>query len=180
VRLPCVGIFHDSQLLDAPSLSLRSSPAHGLHVHLAKAKRDRVKLDGSPSFITISESASTKCYFNKVRSPSLVSYIIIDVSQQWSQLGSQIAETSLALVEAEKEAFEVLRAEVCVGIPCNRSEFIYYQINLYATALRRNARILDELDIAVGFANLAVEMNFVRPVLTNEYVLYSTNEFRVF
>ncbi|KAM6498292.1 MutS domain V domain containing protein [Amanita muscaria] len=128
--------LHFQETYNAPSLSLRSSPAHGLHVHLTKAKRDRAKLDGSANFVGISESATTKCYFNK----------------QWSQLGGQISETAMTLIDAEKEAFEGLRAEV----------------NLYATALRRNAHILDELDIALGFANLAAEMNFIRPVLTDD------------
>ena len=107
---------------------------------------------------------------------SFIGYTAINIPKEWSQLGGQIAESSIALVEAEKEAFEFLRAEVRGGIPCNMCEFMYYQINLYATALRRNARILDELDIAVGFANLAVQMNFIRPVLTNEYVLHALNK----
>ena len=36
------------------------------------------------------------------------------------------------------------------------------------SALRRNARIVDELDVTLGFANLAAEMDFVRPTLTEE------------
>ncbi|KAK2461757.1 hypothetical protein APHAL10511_006220 [Amanita phalloides] len=121
---------------NAPSLSLRASPAHGVHIHLAKAKRDRVKLDDASDFVSIAESATTKCYFNK----------------EWSQLGGQIAATNMALIDAEKEAFELLRTEV----------------NLQATALRRNASILDELDVVLGFADLAIEMNLVKPVLTTD------------
>ena len=41
------------------------------------------------------------------------------------------------------------------------------QVNADAGALRRNARILDELDVALGFADLATEMNFVRPTLND-------------
>jgi hypothetical protein len=51
---------------DAPSLTLRASPAQGMHVHLAKAKRDHSKLSATPEFITIAESGSTRCYFFKV------------------------------------------------------------------------------------------------------------------
>ncbi|KAF8633937.1 hypothetical protein AX15_001121 [Amanita polypyramis BW_CC] len=127
---------HFRSTYNAPSLSLRVSPAQGLHVHLTKAKRDRAKLDDSPDFVGIAESATTKSYFNK----------------EWSQLGAQIAATTIALADAEKEAFEILRAEV----------------NLHTTTMRRNADILDELDVALGFANLAVEMNFVRPTLTTD------------
>jgi DNA mismatch repair ATPase MutS len=72
--------------------------------------------------------------------------------QEWAQLGGQIVETTMALVAAEKEAFESLRMDV----------------NSHAPQLRRNARILDELDVTLAFANLAKEMNFARPILTEE------------
>ena len=42
------------------------------------------------------------------------------------------------------------------------------KVNALSTDLRRNARIMDELDVALGFANLATEMNFTRPVLKDE------------
>ncbi|KAJ6519566.1 muts domain V-domain-containing protein [Mycena sanguinolenta] len=128
---------------DAPSLTLRSSPSHGNHVHLQKAKRDRKKIGENPEFIGIAESGTTKSYFY----------------QAWAQLGSQIFETTNALLIAEKEAFESLRMEV----------------NSHAPQLRRNARILDELDVTLGFANLAKEMNFVRPVLTEDPVYEVTD-----
>ena len=35
--------------------------------------------------------------------------------------------------------------------------------------IRQNARVIDELDVALGFANLAAEMNFCRPTMTDEY-----------
>lgn len=34
-----------------------------------------------------------------------------------------------------------------------------------AVQLRSNARIVDEMDVALGFASLAVDMKFVRPIL---------------
>jgi DNA mismatch repair ATPase MutS len=37
--------------------------------------------------------------------------------------------------------------------------------------LRRNARILDELDVTLAFGILAAEMNFVRPLLQDKWVL---------
>ncbi|KAJ7102187.1 muts domain V-domain-containing protein [Mycena belliarum] len=123
---------------DAPSLTLRSSPAHGMHVHLSKAKRDRTKISKHKGFVSIAESTTTKCYFY----------------QEWAQLGGQIVETTIAMVAAEREAFELLRMEV----------------NSHAPHLRRNARILDELDVTLAFANLAKEMGFTRPVLTEDPV----------
>ena len=35
--------------------------------------------------------------------------------------------------------------------------------------LRRNSRIIDELDVTLGFADLAGDMKFAKPKLTNEY-----------
>ncbi|KAI1797718.1 muts domain V-domain-containing protein [Ganoderma leucocontextum] len=69
--------------------------------------------------------------------------------QGWSQLAMQINETAFAIAVAEKEAFEILRND----------------ITSQSASLRRNARIIDELDVTLAFANLAVEMRFVRPVV---------------
>ncbi|KAJ6604390.1 muts domain V-domain-containing protein [Mycena vulgaris] len=135
---------------DAASLTLRSSPAHGMHVHLLKAKRDRTKISRDPDFVSIAESGTTKCYFY----------------QEWAQLGGQIVETRIAMVAAEKEAFETLRMDASIPIlftTCHSSQ------------LRRNARILDELDVTLAFANLAKEMGFVRPVLTEDPIYDITN-----
>jgi len=61
----------------APSLTLRSSPGQGIHVHIQRAKRDHVKLNASPLFVNIFETRSTKCYFYEVKSGPLhrTSYI---------------------------------------------------------------------------------------------------------
>ncbi|KAG6831256.1 hypothetical protein H0H92_011766 [Tricholoma furcatifolium] len=122
--------------IDAPSLTLRVSPAQGMHVHLARAKRDQKMIIADSDFVSIAESASTRCFFFK----------------DWSRLGGQITETNLALTEAEKEAFDTLRNEV----------------NSHSTSLRRNAHVLDELDVALSFAKLATELNFVRPQIIDE------------
>jgi DNA mismatch repair ATPase MutS len=75
-----------------------------------------------------------------------------NIVQKWSILGSQIIEATAAITAAEKAAFENLRSEV----------------NAASELIRRNARILDELDVTLSFANLAEEMGFVRPVLKEE------------
>ncbi|KAG7099423.1 hypothetical protein E1B28_001275, partial [Marasmius oreades] len=128
---------------DAPSLTLRSSPAQGMHVHLAKFKRDQTKLKNNPAFVPISETGTTKCYFY----------------QEWSRLGTQIFNAALALSAAERDAFEGLRQE----------------ITSHASSIRRNARVLDELDVTLAFANLAVEMNFVRPTLLDDCSYHVVN-----
>ncbi|CAL1696168.1 unnamed protein product [Somion occarium] len=128
---------------DAPSLTLRSSPAQGMHVHIGRAKRDQTKIKADPQFIQISESASTSIFFN----------------QEWSQLGAQILDTTTAIYVAEREAFETLRSEV----------------NVHTSHLRKNARIVDELDVTLAFANLAEEMNFVRPVVREDTSYHVVN-----
>ncbi|KAG9314542.1 muts domain V-domain-containing protein [Chiua virens] len=121
---------------NAPSLTLRASPAQGMHVHMGRAKRDQSKIKADPSFIAISESASTSSYFY----------------QPWSQLGSQIVETTTAITNAEKQIFSSLRDEV----------------KAFSSQLRHNARIIDEVDVALGFASLAAELRLVRPVIRDD------------
>ncbi|KAF9068002.1 muts domain V-domain-containing protein [Rhodocollybia butyracea] len=121
---------------DAPSLTLRSSPGQGMHVHLAKSKRDHRLLSADPTFVSMNETGTTRTYFY----------------QDWAQLGQKIFTTSIDVLAAEKEAFETLRQEV----------------NLHAPSLRRNARVLDELDVTLAFAQLAIDMNFVRPSIQED------------
>ncbi|KAG6842478.1 hypothetical protein C0991_000004 [Blastosporella zonata] len=99
---------------DAPSLTLRASPAQGMHVHLAKSKRDQSKIIADPEFVSIAESASTRCFFFK-------------------------------------------------------------KVNSCSLSLRCNARLLDELDVAMSFATLASELNFVRPELKDKPIYEVTN-----
>ncbi|KAF8529495.1 muts domain V-domain-containing protein [Gautieria morchelliformis] len=128
---------------DAPSLSLRSSGKHGVHVHIGKSKRDLGKIEASSQFIPIASTTSSKSFFN----------------QAWHRLGTDIIDTIMQIFVAEKHAFEMLRLEV----------------NIEAGVLRRNARIMDELDVTLGFANLANELQFVRPVLDDSTSYTVTN-----
>ncbi|OCH96567.1 hypothetical protein OBBRIDRAFT_840969 [Obba rivulosa] len=128
---------------DIPTLSLRSSPNLGMHVHIGGRKRGKSRLDESDAFIQLGESQSTVTYFN----------------QEWAQLGRHIVDTTTEIWQREKEAFEALRNEV----------------NARAIHLRRNARIMDELDVTIAFANLAQEMSFVRPVIREDTSYSVTN-----
>ncbi|KAG6850322.1 hypothetical protein H0H93_014897 [Arthromyces matolae] len=140
---PALGVLHDSlqKLLperEKMERELQLKHAHGMHVHLAKAKRDQRHIITDPDFVSIAES--------------------YDV-QDWSRLASKIGETTLALAQAEKEAFQSLREEV----------------NSYSRPLRHNARLWDELDVALSFATLASELNFVRPQMTEDPIYEVTN-----
>ncbi|KAI0036660.1 muts domain V-domain-containing protein [Vararia minispora EC-137] len=127
----------------APSLTLRSSLQHGVHVHIAKKRHASLVKASTASFVLIAESNSTASFFNG----------------EWSRLGAQIAETVQELVYAEKHAFETLRSLVVS----------------HEAVLRRNARIMDELDVALGFATLANEMQLVRPTLTEDLSFHVVN-----
>ncbi|CCM02790.1 uncharacterized protein FIBRA_04901 [Fibroporia radiculosa] len=80
---------------DAPSLTLRSSPGYGMHIHIARGKRDSAKLNASSLFVPISQNNSTNVYLHK----------------DWSQLGAEIVDTTTAIYAAEREAFDTLRNE---------------------------------------------------------------------
>ena len=156
---------------DASSLTLRSSRNYGMHIHLGRSKRDSAKIKASPLFVKIAESASTATFFNQVCYPghNIAYPRSTRAYQEWSILGSQIVETTSTIMAAERDAFEELRAEVSVF---TLSAIVVYsqktQVNAYSGPIWRNARILDELDVTLAFANLATEMQFVRPTITAE------------
>ncbi|KAL9077665.1 MAG: hypothetical protein Q9161_000037 [Pseudevernia consocians] len=68
---------------------------------------------------------------------------------EWSSLGSKIDQAKLRIKAEEQRVFQLLREQVVVNL----------------VKLRRNAAVLDELDIGCSFATSAEEQGFVRPVL---------------
>jgi hypothetical protein len=42
------------------------------------------------------------------------------------------------------------------------------QVRMHEVQLRRNARVIDELDVTLGFASLASDMHFTRPNMTDK------------
>lgn len=70
---------------------------------------------------------------------------------EWSSLGSKIDQAKLRIRAEEQRVFQLLREQVIVNL----------------VKLRRNAAVLDELDIGCSFATLAEEQGFVRPVLNS-------------
>ncbi|KIJ45479.1 hypothetical protein M422DRAFT_59702 [Sphaerobolus stellatus SS14] len=80
-------------------------------------------------------------------------------NQTWYLLGTEISHTITNIMIAERAAFEELRREV----------------NSETLALRRNARIMDELDVTIGFANLANDMNFIRPIVDEGHSYHVVN-----
>jgi DNA mismatch repair ATPase MutS len=68
---------------------------------------------------------------------------------EWSHLGGRIEDVKLRIRTEEQNIFVRLRDQVIQNM----------------VALRRNAAVLDELDVACSFALLAEEKHWVRPIL---------------
>jgi DNA mismatch repair ATPase MutS len=68
---------------------------------------------------------------------------------EWTQLGQKIDQAKVRIRAEEQQVFLGLREQVIVNL----------------VKLRRNAAVLDELDVACSFATLAEEQALVRPVL---------------
>lgn len=73
---------------------------------------------------------------------------------EWTRLGNQMDEARLRIRSEEQRVFGELRADVVRNL----------------VKLRRNAAVLDELDVACSFATLAEERGLVRPKLNHGYV----------
>ncbi|KNG46586.1 DNA mismatch repair protein mutS [Stemphylium lycopersici] len=71
---------------------------------------------------------------------------------EWTQLGAQMDETRFRIRTEEQRVLSGLREAVVQNL----------------VRLRRNAAVLDELDVACAFAVLAVDKNFIRPIIGAE------------
>lgn len=67
----------------------------------------------------------------------------------WSELGGQMDQVKLQIRQEEQRIFESLRRNVILNL----------------VKIRRNAAVMDELDVACSFAALAQEQQMVRPIL---------------
>ncbi|OHW89856.1 domain V [Colletotrichum incanum] len=70
---------------------------------------------------------------------------------EWTRLGQQLEHARHSIRTEEQRVFHALRAAVVLNL----------------VKLRRNAAVLDELDVATSFAKLAVEQGLTRPLLNN-------------
>ncbi|KAJ5936146.1 hypothetical protein N7454_005444, partial [Penicillium verhagenii] len=69
----------------------------------------------------------------------------------WSELGNKMDRVTVRIRQEEQAIFERLRREVILNL----------------VKIRRNAAVMDELDVACSFATLAQEQQMVRPILNN-------------
>lgn len=70
---------------------------------------------------------------------------------EWTSLGQRLDQVRFQIRAEEQRVFQSLREHIVLNL----------------VKIRRNATVLDELDITTSFANLAVEQNLVRPQLNN-------------
>lgn len=70
---------------------------------------------------------------------------------EWTSLGQRLDQARFQIRREEQRVFQSLREHVVVNL----------------VKLRRNAAVLDELDIAVSFANLAAKQQLIRPILND-------------
>lgn len=70
---------------------------------------------------------------------------------EWTELGRRLDQARFHIRAEEQRVFQELRQQTVLNI----------------VKLRRNARVLDELDIATSFARLATEQTLVRPLLNS-------------
>jgi DNA mismatch repair ATPase MutS len=73
---------------------------------------------------------------------------------EWTALGRRIHQTRFEIGAEETRIFAELRAAVVTNL----------------VKLRRNASVLDELDVTTSFARLAAEQGLTRPILNNSTV----------
>ncbi|MCJ1243013.1 DNA mismatch repair ATPase msh1 [Trapelia coarctata] len=70
---------------------------------------------------------------------------------EWSNLGGRIDQSKMQIRAEEQRVFQELREQVVINL----------------VKLRRNAAVLDELDVACSAASLADEQSLVRPILND-------------
>ena len=76
------------------------------------------------------------------------------VLEEWSRLGADMDQIRSHIRDEEQQVFFRLRDEVLLNL----------------VKLRRNAAVIDEIDVACSFAALAHEKNLTRPVMTDAMV----------
>jgi len=125
----------------AASLTLRWTPGLG-HICHIKGKDARKSGDGDGDGTTPIKTLSS--------SRSTRSFH----QAEWTALGGRLDKVRFQIRQEEQRVFNSLREAVVLNL----------------VKLRRNAAVLDELDITTSFARLAIEQNLTRPTLVDSPV----------
>lgn len=135
---------------NAPSLTLKWTAGLG-HVVYIKGRKDLKAAEMASKAVDDPTVATTNSSPNPFRSlagrqtQSTRSFHF----PEWTELGRRIDQARFHIRAEEGRMFAKLRQQTVKNI----------------VRLRRNAAVLDELDIATSFARLAIEENLVRPLL---------------
>ena len=121
---------------EASSLTLRWTPGLG-HICHVKGKDARSSGGGSGGATSAIKTLSSSRTTRSFHQP------------EWTALGGRLDKVRFRIRQEEKRVFNSLREAVVLNL----------------VKLRRNAAVLDELDITTSFARLAVEQDLTRPTL---------------
>ncbi|KAK9325030.1 muts domain V-domain-containing protein [Lipomyces orientalis] len=130
---------NDLRKLLGPTLDLRWSPALGYYVHASG--KDIARFEGTE---TIHGNTTARCIISRKNTRS---YHL----DKWTVIGNRIDSYKVLIRFEERKIFHSIRQTVLARM----------------SHIRRNARVLDELDVACSFTTLAHERKLVRPVLHN-------------
>lgn len=131
--------------LNAPSLTLRWTPGLGHICHVKGKDAKGALVPASEPSATDSPPAAAAAIRTLTSSRSTRSFH----QPEWTRLGERLDRTRLQIRAEEQRVFVSLRQHVILNL----------------VKLRRNAAVLDELDIATSFAQLARDHGLARPVL---------------
>lgn len=135
--------------LGANSLTLRWTPVLG---HICHVKgRDARSPPTATTITTADDSTGLEAAAAPIRTVSSSRTTRSFHQPEWTALGESIDKQRFQIRGEEQRVFASLRARVVANL----------------VKLRRNALVLDELDIATSFARLAEEQGLVRPTLSN-------------
>lgn len=125
---------------NATSLTLRWTPVLG---HVCHVKGKDARFPPAPS-----DEDSTSLGIRTLSTSKTTRTFHLP---EWTVLGESIDKLRLQIRAEESRVFASLRSSVVLNL----------------VKLRRNATVLDELDVVTSFARLAVEQNLVRPILNS-------------
>ncbi|GAW22953.1 hypothetical protein ANO14919_125000 [Xylariales sp. No.14919] len=146
-----------------------SSGLHGLHAKLASLLQEKLEMGntlrerlGAPSLtLRWTPNLGHICHVKgkDMKATVVTSHAAVSSSRttrafhiaEWTELGQRIHQTRFEIGAEEARIFTELRAAVVANL----------------VKLRRNASVLDELDVTTSFARLAAEQGLTRPVLNN-------------
>ncbi|KAK9363388.1 muts domain V-domain-containing protein [Lipomyces starkeyi] len=133
------GLENDLRRLVGPTLDLRWSPSLGYYIHASG--KDITRFEETP---TEHGNTTARCIISRKNTRS---YHL----DKWTVIGNRIDSYKVLIRVEERKIFQNIRQSVLE----------------HMSPLRRNARALDELDVASSFTTLARERKLVRPILHN-------------